>query len=218
MLKHVGNHNGKKVILLFREVPNEEHMCLVAYSDLLPRMYHDEIMRVLESAAGQQAQSFSDALFRTTLPDGMNCLQALHKNNFIKKVPTNQVKITPTPTSSVMLDELNGILNEMAKGEEAVKKLNELDSQVQKYGKNKKVDNRSPAQKKAAAATTAAMTDGVLSDSDLARQRMDQAERMRADANRLLQEAEQLVKEAADLDPTLNQNVKPAAKKKTVKV
>ena len=38
MAKHVGKHNDRKVVILFREVPDEGHMCLVIYSDLLPRM------------------------------------------------------------------------------------------------------------------------------------------------------------------------------------
>ena len=55
MIKHVGKHNGKKIVLLWRRVPNENHMALVAYSDTLPRMIHDEVMKALESAIGQNA-------------------------------------------------------------------------------------------------------------------------------------------------------------------
>ena len=70
MLKHIGKHNGKKVVLLWRKVPNEAHMALVAYSDALPNMIHDEVMRVLESPVGQNAKELSDALFRATMADG----------------------------------------------------------------------------------------------------------------------------------------------------
>ena len=87
MLKHIGTHNTKKVVLLFREVPGEEHMCLVSYSDLLPRMYHDTVMTVLESAAAQNSQSLADVLHRNMMPDGKNCLEALHVSGLIKKVP-----------------------------------------------------------------------------------------------------------------------------------
>ena len=58
MVKHVGKHNDKKVVILFREVPGEEHMCLVAYSDLLPRLLHDDLMRAVESDSGQQASDW----------------------------------------------------------------------------------------------------------------------------------------------------------------
>ena len=62
MIKHVGKHNNKRIVVLWRQVPNEDHMALVAYSDTLPRMIHDELMRVLESPVGQNSKdlNFSD--------------------------------------------------------------------------------------------------------------------------------------------------------------
>ena len=96
MLKHVGKHNDRKVVILFREVPGEDHMALVTYGEVLPRLIHDEVMKCLESPVGQQAKEFSDALFRVTMADGRNCLEVLHKEGMIKKVPTNQVIVTPT--------------------------------------------------------------------------------------------------------------------------
>ena len=127
MIKHVGKHNNKKLVLLWRKVPNENHMSLVLYSDTLPRMIHDEVMKQLESPIGQNAKDFADVLFRTTLGDGRNALEVLHREGFIKKVPTAQVLITPTSKSTVRLDELNDILDEMEKGEEAVKRLQDID-------------------------------------------------------------------------------------------
>lgn len=208
MIKHVGLHNNKKIVLLFREVPEEDHMCLVAYSELLPRLIHDEVMKVLESPSGQQAKNLSDALFTHIMPDGRNCLESLHKNGLIKKVATNAVKITPNKNSSIMLSELNTILNEMEKGEEAVKRLKDLDkpTKVQKQNTNQK---NSPNE-----LDIITTTESILTDEDLAAQRIDQAKRMRADAARLLSEAENLEKEAESLIPKLNDQ----SKKKTTKV
>lgn len=219
MIKHIGKHNNKKIVLLYREVPDEHHMCLVAYSDTLPRLVHDEVMSVLESAAGQSAPSLSDALFRSILPDGRNTLQALHRDGLIKKVPTNQVLITPNRTSTVRLDELNTILNEMAKGEEATKKLSEIDSQ-QGMAANSKVNR--PARRgrdvgEPVVTETTTSTDSVLSDADLAKQRRQQAEAMKADAIRLLKEAESLMSEAAQLDSNVTTNNDKPTKKKAVK-
>jgi hypothetical protein len=206
MLKHVGKHNGKKIVLLYRKVPNEDHMCLVIYSDLLPRMYHDEIMKVLESASGQQAESFSDVLFRTILPDGQNCLEALHRNGMIKKVQTEQVTITPNTVSSVKLDELNLLLDQMTQGKDAVKRLAELDAEQSKKKRNTKTTGRELGEPAAMPSA-----DSVLDDVTLARQRRQQAESMKADAARLLREAELLVEEANKLDP-VKTNDKPAKK------
>lgn len=216
MIKHVGKHNNKKVVLLFREVPGEDHMCLVSYSDLLPRMYHDEIMKVLESAAGQQSQNFADVLFRSMMPDGTNCLESLHKQGFIKKVPANQVIVTPNATSSVRLDELNKILNEMAKGAEATKKLAELDAARGMTGK-KRSNSASTRSADVGEPVSDVNTDsGVLSDRDLALDRVRQAENMKADAARLLKEAEVLLAEATQLDPSVNDQ--SSKKTKTTKV
>ena len=79
MIKHVGKHNNKKLVLLWRQVPGEAHLALVAYSDTLPRLIHDEVMKCLESAVGQNAKDLSDVLFRTVMADGRNALEVLHR-------------------------------------------------------------------------------------------------------------------------------------------
>ncbi len=43
----------------------------------------------------------------------------------------------------------------------------------------------------------------MLTDSDLARERLNQAEKMKQEAEMLISEAERLVAEAATLDPTV---------------
>jgi len=100
MLKHIGRHGDRKVALLFREVPGEDHMCLVVYPDTLPTHIHNSIMSTLESPAGQAATNLSEVLHRNLLPDGRPQLEALHREGMIKKVPTNQVIVTPTAQSS----------------------------------------------------------------------------------------------------------------------
>ena len=119
MLKHVGRHGDRKVAIIFREIPGEDHMCLVIYPDVLPTHIHDTVMRVLESPTGQQETSLANALHRSLLPDGRAILEALHKEGMLKKIPTNQVIVTPTTTSSVKLDELNRLVKEMESGQDA---------------------------------------------------------------------------------------------------
>lgn len=223
MLKHIGKHGDKKIVVLYREVPGEDHMALVVYSDLLPRIYHDAVMTVLESAVGQQAESLADALFRNYMPDGINSLEALHKNGLIKKIQTSQVIMTPTPASSVRLDELNNILNEMKKGEDAIKRLAEMDKNSGLTSKKKRVAEPQevgvpPSSRSIAAEVpTSAGMDGVLSDADLARSRLAQAEMMKKNAAAMLAEAERLAKEATELDPSVTNVAKPKAKKTKVK-
>ena len=222
MLKHVGKHNDKRCVIVFRKIPDLEHMALVVYSDLLPRMVHDEVMRAVESPPGQAAKELSDVLFRTIMADGHNCLESLHRNGLMKKVPTNQVLVTPTSTSSVRLDELNDILDEMTKGEEALKKLQDLDAnrgmtskQAPRRAEIKEVGERRT--REAQGNTSAAeMLSGLLSDSDLATQRLEQAQKMEASAKQLLAEAERLKAEAQNLSPKVD-NVGTKTKKAATK-
>lgn len=224
MLKHIGRHGDKKVVVLYRQVPGEDHMALVVYSDLLPRIYHDAVMTCLESAVGQQAESFADALFRNMMPDGINSLEALHRNGLIKKVATNQIIMTPTPANTVRLDELNDILNEMKKGEEAIKRLAEMDKNTGLATKKRRAEPQEvgvpPASRTrpAEVAPSASLND-VLSDADLAKSRIAQAELMKKNAAQLLAEAERLLNEASSLDPsTVTSNAGKATKKKATKV
>lgn len=216
MIKHVGKHNNKKIVLLWRKVPNEAHMALLCYSDTLPRMIHDEVMKQLESAIGQNSKDFSDVLFRTTMADGRNALEVLHREGFIKKVPTSQVLITPTSKSSVRLDELNTILDEMESGEEAIKRLQDIDKSAGMQTKKRVREGREvgmPPNNTSMSRTNldveatdsaAAYLKGALSDTDLASQRITQAESMKRQAEQLLAEAARLESEAQQLSPSNN--------------
>jgi len=217
MIKHVGRHNNEKVVVLYRTVPGEDHMALVAYSSKLPMMIHDEVMKCLESPVGQQAKEFSDALFRTTMADGRNALSALHDEGMIKKVPTNQVIITPQQGSQVRLDELNDIMKKMEAGEEAIKELADLDSQrgVRDPKKAEPREVGEPANTRSAPAQVQAPQDGALTDVDIAKGYRDQATRMQVEAKAMLAEAERLTKEASKLDPLTNAKKKTTTKKTT---
>lgn len=220
MLKHVARHNQQKAVIAYREIPGEEHMALIIYSDTLPRVIHDEVMKALESPAGQADKDFFNVLFRTLGVDGTNLLQTLHKSQLLKKVPCNQVIVTPNNTSTIRLDELNKLLKEMEAGEEAVKRMAEIDEQ-RGMGTGKRPAKKSadkevgvpPTTRAGEVDVTEAMTAGVLSDADLAKQRLAQATQMKNQAEQLLAEAKRLETEAHELLPT--KNVKTTKTKKT---
>jgi hypothetical protein len=132
------------------------------------------------------------------MADGVNCLNAIHRGGLLSKVPTNQVIVTPTSASSVRLDELNTILAEIAKGEEATKKLANADAGQRWEGR----ELGEPAKAASVNTTSASInTDGVLSDADIANQRLAQATKMEAEAKSLLAEAKRLKDEANALAP-----------------
>jgi hypothetical protein len=127
--KHVGKVNNKKVIIVKRSIGGDEaHMAVVIYSDIMPQKYHDDVMKILESNEGQQAYEFSDILERRMMSDGQNMLQALSHENYLKRVPSNNVMITPNSKSSMRLDELNKLLSQVGKGDEAVKRLERMEN------------------------------------------------------------------------------------------
>ena len=206
MIKHVGKHNQRRVAIVYRKVPDEAHMCLIAYTDSLPSMVHDEAMKCLESEVGQQAKELADALFRTTMADGTNCLTTLHKGGWLKKVPCNQVVVTPTAKSTVRLDELNDIMDKLEAGGEAAAKLADIDANRGIRGVIQ--EGRELGQPAVdVTRTSAADTAGVLTDDVLADQRIAQADKMELEAKALLAEAKRLKQEATQLSQPKAKNV-----------
>jgi hypothetical protein len=200
MVKHIGKHGDRKVAIVFREVPGEEHMALVVYPETLPVSFHDAIMKVIESPVGQEAENLGDALFRSLLNDGRAMLQTLHQEGMIKKVQSKQVTVTPGGNSSVNLEEMNGIIRKMKMGEDAVRELADLDANRGYTGKARRRDDYGrevgapvPQRMSEVAGSDAAL---ALNDSQLAQDRLKQAQRMEAEARGLLAESARLMAEA----------------------
>lgn len=189
MMKHIAKHNNKKCIVVFRKIPGDEHLALVVYGDNIPSLIHDDIMKVVEGKVGQQEHEFANALHRSVLTDGRNALAALHSEGYLKKVPTNQVIMTPTSTSTVRLDELNNIIDKINTGEDARAELATNDAA------RGIVD---PASKRAA---VQAPVDGALQDDDIANGMLTQAKQMEVEAKALMAEAKRMIKEAKDMLP-----------------
>ena len=208
MIKHVGKHNQKRVAIVYRTVPDEDHMALVVYSESLPMMVHDEVMKTLESDVGQNAKELADALFRTTMADGTNCLTALHKGGWLKKVPCNQVIVTPTAQSTCRLDELNNLLKKIEEGGDAAQSLADMDANRGIRGAQVKEGRELGQPAKPFTGTTSAdMSGDVLTDDILAQQRTAQADKMEAEAKALLAEAKRLKQEATQLSQPKAKNV-----------
>lgn len=201
-LRHVGKIGDRKVAIVFREVPNESHMCLVVYTEILNRLIHDAMIQCIESDIGQNSENLADALNRSYTQDGKPILQLLHKEGLLKKVQTNQVVVTPSPNTSIRLDELNKILTEMQQGEEAVKRLAEIDSSrgmqdpATVAARQMRQNSQKPSTPPKGIQST---SNDVLGDSVLANNLLGQARRMEAEAKGLLAESARLQQEANDL-------------------
>ena len=214
-IRHVGKHGDRKIAIIFREVPGEPHMALVTYTETLNQHIHDPMMRCIESDIGQNAKELADALNRTLTHDGRPILQLLHMEGLLKKVNTDNVVVTPNSNTKIKLSELNKILNAMTQGEQAVKRMAELD---QSRGLQDPADVarrlRGDMPTKDA---RVAPSQGALGDSDLASNLREQAAKMTAEAKGLMAEADRLLKEAAGMDPIPAVKETARAKKTTTK-
>lgn len=203
MIKHVGRIGDRKVVVIFREVPGEDHMALVLYTETLPAAWHDSVMRVVEDAPAQNSENLGDVLFRSMLPDGRIMLETFHREHMIKKVQTSQVLMTPSSGHpGVRLDELNKIINELKVGSDAAQKMAELDSSAGLAKQPPLRDSTGRKVQQPVASTLTASTVDALDDSALARNMRDQAAKMAVEAKGLLAESERLKKEAAKLEGT----------------
>lgn len=207
-LRHVGKIGDRKVAVVFREIPGEPHMCLVVYTEILNQHIHDPLMRCIESDIGQNSKNLADALNRTYTVDGRIILQVLHSEHQLKKVQTSQIVMTPAPNTVIRLDELNKILDEMEQGEAAVRRLAEVDKS---RGLQDPTDvarrMRNPVTEPVRAASGDALSDSALADN-----LRQQAERMDREAKSLLAEAQRLLKEASALVPTIAEPAPKATK------
>jgi len=219
-LRHVGKHGDRKIAVIFRQVPNEEHMCLVTYTQLLNQNIHDPLMSTIESDIGQESEQLADALNRQYTKSGDRILQVLHAEGMLKKIRCQDVIMTPKANTSIRLDELNKILSEMAAGADATKKLAEADMS---RGMQDPVDVRRRQEALIGDKNRPMPTAGTntidpnlgMNDDLLARDFMAQAERMESDAKGLIAESKRLMAEAKKMMPKPAK--KTTAKKTTAK-
>ena len=200
MIKHVGKQGEKRVVVIFREVPDEAHMALVVYPDQLQQNLHDDLMNAIQSDKGQEARNLGEALHSIVGSDGQTILNNIHKNAFMKKVRTQDIIMMPRPnTPGVRLDEINKIINDLDTGSKAAQDMAKLDAQAGLADPDKN------AQAVQAAADIAGKPSeaGILSDSVLAEQLMEQANQMKSQMESLANEVTRLTEEAAALNPAL---------------
>jgi len=116
--KHIGelaDESKAKVVIVYRTIPqgeggkDESKNCLVVGTKFLPDMYHNALMRAVESDGAQQAMELGEFLGRQTFPDGTNMLALLHNDNYLKKFATKDIIVTfgNTPDGRIALNKLN---------------------------------------------------------------------------------------------------------------
>jgi hypothetical protein len=178
-IKHTGLlvNTGKRVVVVFRELPDDPTQCLVVDTEAVPDWMHDDIHNAVESPGAQATGNFYEYAERTVFTDGTNMLQTLHTTGRLMKTPTDNVKMTPNNSVSIGLTELNNIIREDT--DKPV--VSPPTDEVMMAGKD--VMESAPA--------PAASNDG-LTDTDLAKNMLAQAKGFETEAKSLKAQAYEL--------------------------
>jgi hypothetical protein len=189
-MKHVGKmkNNGARVVIAYRTIPGDPLSALVVGTQQLQDSYHDSLMSLVESDAGQQADELADVMAVRRFPDGSNMLQFVHTNGMMTKVATNAVLVTPDNKTSIPLDELNNII--------ATQKGVPLEQLAVKDGSNSTI----PTIGEKTTSESDHTNEVVIEETAKAGIELTPAE-MRSRADALYKEAAKLRKEADEIDP-----------------
>jgi hypothetical protein len=166
-------------------------MALVVQTAPLPDQYHNSIIDLVDSDTGQDSWEFGEILFARPFPDGRPMLQALQADNRLNRINTDNIIMTPTPNTEILLSDLNALIAEQKNCA-----IDELYTFVKgapaKSSTEKKVEEN---------VSVAASSNEVLTDRDIARNYRSQADAM-------YKEAARLRKQADDLDPPAKKSAK----------
>ena len=200
-MKHIGRvaNTGLKCVVVFRQIYDEngnvtdDKHCLVVETERLPDMEHDDVVRVVESDAGQEATEFYEIAHRSMFSDGRPMLQAMHNAGLLKKYPTTQIDLTPNSNTVVKLSEVNEIVKKQASGMSNADIANTMVDDTDSPPRNHTTLN--PTQTINEAVPT---QEQPMDDTALAQQMLDQATTYESEVKRLREEAYSM---APDLKP-----------------
>lgn len=201
-LKHVGRSvdTNKKCLIVFRTLPGDAYTCLVLPTENLPDSYHDAVVNLVESSAGQQSYELGEVMGRTNFPDGSIMLAALHAQRRLIAMPTNKIEMTPTSSVVVNLAELNQIIAEqrgVAVDEIAVKS----DVKEAKMPPASK-DEATPVVSDPSKTTSQSVNESTETTISTNASPEEQAKFYRSQADKLAKEAAAMRRKAEELAPT----------------
>ena len=217
IMKHVGKVGEKPCVVVFREVPNEPEHCLVVKSSVLEPDQHDALMMVVQSAEAQESNDLANVLHRRQFSDGSNMLASLHHKKQIEKVPVNLVSLTPLPSQSVPLAEVNAEIRKIENGSNPPLKteVNPASLDVAPVTENTPLtESVAPSTVPESAIQPVTAPSGDLDPEAVAEQLMLQASVIEDDAKVLMKDAEAKRQEAYRLNPELKPKKGPGRPKK----
>lgn len=199
-LKHVGRlkNNKRKAIVAYRTLPGDPYSALVVFTDSLAADEHDTLMKLVESAVGQEAYELAEAMDRTYLPDGRRMLVGFHQTGRLFKIPTKDVEMVPNINSVIGLDKLNEVI-----AEQSGVSIEDLSIKPSDRSQKRAADTAPAATAIAPTETVTQAVEEPLTKEELARKLRGQADAMFKEARKLREVAEELV-------PTKKKTTSPA--------
>ena len=187
--KHVGQivSTQQKVVVMFRQLPDDPEFCLVVDTDALNQDMHIDLMNEVEGPMAQQQVDFYKHADNHFFRDGSKILNRLHQEGKLIKIETNKVMMTPDNKTNIRLDDLNTQLGAL----EANPNMNEDQFNQQMNTSPDAVTIGDEVKPPTVSQSNA--DDGVLDDFKLAKGYIAQADTMEAEAKRLRDQAYELI-------------------------
>ena len=184
--KHVGRivSTQQKVVVMFRQVPDEPENCLLVDVQGLSDDMHNDLMNEVESAQAQEKDEFADHAHTHFFRDGRKMLETLHQEQKFIKLETFKVMMTPDANTNIRLDELNKQLGAI--------KANPNITEAE-FNRSANIIDEVTVGDEAKPATVTEKDDGVLDDFALAKGYVTQAEGMETEAKKLREQAYDLI-------------------------
>jgi hypothetical protein len=192
--------SGKKVLVAYRTIPGDAYSALVVPTENMPDEMHNAIINLVESPAAQESYEFAEALDRTQFPDGSRMLPALHVQQRLIKVGTDQVEMTPVIGATILLSELNQIIAEQ-RGV-AVDDLHIKPSSNDKAKVEVASVKELPSTSADVTRTTSSSVNETTSETTTFATAEDQAKHFRSQADKLAKQAAEFRRKAEELVPT----------------
>lgn len=207
--KHVGrNKHGSRLVVVFREIPGAEDHCLVVLTDSLMDMYHDQLLREVNSREAQDTVDLFEVLERRSFGDGSQMLNSLHNLGLLKKYLVTDVEMQPMPNRVVPLSLVNKEIAKNAPADSANATAADIVADVNAKDTGVSVNTEAGLVKKTAPIVIGKATGQTDEEAQKAA-----AESKLLQARLMEEDAKKMREEAYALDPALKKGGRPRKSK-----
>lgn len=107
--KHIGiiKSTSTRVLVVFREMPDDNTRCLIAEFDRMPDKYRDRIQEILNSNEAVQTNDLYEVLAKKAMVEHQSALNGLHTNGLLRTELVENIVMTPLPNQELPLSILN---------------------------------------------------------------------------------------------------------------